>query len=99
MHKRSVRFVRDIGGKLIEKKVGRLTKQAKKKDADYFLRQTLYQFKNSSNAGTIKQAYHIAKKKARIEGVKEFVPRGVNLPQAERDWSCSVKDYYRNRRI
>ena len=99
MHVRSVRLVRELDGKLIEKKVGRLTKPAKKKDSDYFLRQTLYQFKNSSGSGTIKQAYHVAQKKARIEGVREFAPRGVNLPKQEEDWSKLVKDYYRERRI
>lgn len=101
-HNRSVRMVREINGKLTERKVGRLTKHKRRKRFDDIVRQKLYAFRNGQGQGTIKLAYRQAERQARIEGVKVLKPHeisGVQLPTRGSDWGRTVKDYYAGRRI
>ena len=101
-HERSVRMVRELNGKLVERKVGRLTKHKKRKRFDDIVRQKLYAFRNGQGQGTIKLAYRQAERQARIEGVKVIPPHevtSVKLPTRNSDWGRTVKDYYAGTRI
>ena len=101
MHSRSVRLIRELDGTLTERKVGRINKQKKsKKDFESILRSMLYRFKNSSSGtGTVRQAYALAERQARINGVDPYKVHNVHLPREAGDWNKSVKDYYKGKRI
>lgn len=99
IHSRSVRLVRELDGTLKERKVGRITKQKKKKEFGDILRSMMWRFKKSGGNGTVRQAYALAERQARQAGINPHQPHGVTLPVASDDWTRSVKDFYRERKI
>ena len=100
IHSRSVRMVRELDGTLTERKVGRITKQKKKKEFGDILRSMLWRFKKSgAGTGTVRQAYALAERQARQNGVDPHRPHSVQLPRDKSDWARSVKDYYGDKKI
>lgn len=91
MHSRSVRMVRQLDGKLVEK-MGRQSKYRAPKVFDDFLKSAVF---GGYKAGkTVSQAYFVAKQRAAEAGVPAK-PDKFYVPEAGSDqWNRSVREVY-----
>lgn len=92
LHKRSVRLVRELDGRLV-KKIGRDVKYKPPKTFDDYFRSALYG--GYSKCQTVKQAYKVAKIRAEKDGVK-LNPAGTVFvpPTGDARWHRSIRDVY-----
>ena len=82
-------------GKLVEIAANDLLPKKKSpKNADHYLNDKF--FGASKSGATVKQAFHLAKVKARNAGVAEFKPEKIYVPiDGSKDWHRPVRDVYR----
>lgn len=81
-------------GKLVEIDANELLPRKKRtKDADYYLNSKF--FGASKSGATVKQAFKLAKIKAKNAGVSAFKPQKIYVPvDGSKDWHRPVRDVY-----
>lgn len=91
MHKRSVRMVRQLDGELV-KKVGRTVKHKAPKNFDNYFRSAIFGCWHTGK--TVKQAFWIAKQRAKAAGVPAK-PQSLYVPPVgSEEWHRSVREVY-----